>query len=487
MNTKPTSKRLKNEKTSAAQSDSSFLVRIDSGLVRGHLHKGTEPTPEFMGIPYAATTGGENRYRAPQPRKPWGDEVWVADTPGPDCINNEQGDGIFGGVIAEPRKTGEMVGDTYHQAEDSLFMNIWTPALDKEKRPVMVWIHGGGLRTDSSNRPCYVGNHLAHRGNVVVVAINYRLGGVGMMTHPALRDPESGYMGNWNLLDMLFALQWIQRNIHAFGGNKNNVTIFGESGGSVGVNDLAIIDKKIRGNLFHRVIGQSGDPILSPLEQHIQVAEKSFEFFGCKPENALVHIRQLSLEKFKKVADGWSSQRLFPTSDGKLIPSKSVYEAIRAGETEGLDWIIGANGPGWDVGTEASWRSLLEHSKKGGRAYRYYLPDSPGVRGNHGTDIPLVFGTYEDNLGTLTERQGDRGGLVSRDNPNVPKLSARMIKSWTNFAWTGDPSFEDEELGKVRWETYKEDSLQTIVWDDKPHLERREPVTDANVRARPQR
>ena len=140
MNTKPTSKRLKNEKTSAAQSDSSFLVRIDSGLVRGHLHKGTEPTPEFMGIPYAATTGGENRYRAPQPGKPWGDEVWVADTPGPDCINNEQGDGIFGGVIAEPRKTGEMVGDTYHQAEDSLFMNIWTPALDKEKRPVMARI-----------------------------------------------------------------------------------------------------------------------------------------------------------------------------------------------------------------------------------------------------------------------------------------------------------------------------------------------------------
>jgi para-nitrobenzyl esterase len=471
----------------AAAADGTCIVRIDSGLVQGHLHRGPEPTLEFKGIPYAATTGGANRFRPPQPRAPWGDRIWVADRMGPDCLNPQQGDGIFGGVIDEPRYMGETIGPGSRQAEDSLFLSIWTPAADGARRPVMLWVHGGGLRVDSSNRPPYVGNHLAYRGNVVVVTLNYRLGGVGMLAHRALRSADTGHFANWNIQDWLCALRWIQRNITQFGGSPGNVTVFGESGGSVGVNNLALIDHEIRDGLFHRVIGQSGDPVQSTLEQHERAAERLFEKLGCSPETALESLREADLATFKSVTDEWSRAGLWPVTDGLLLRHAGAAAAIEAGETEGLDWMIGSNGPGWDVGTALSWQTLLEHSRRGGRAYRYYLPSSPGVEGVHGADIPLVFGTYEDKLGVLTESSERGKGLVSRDHPAAPRLSARMIRAWSHFAWTGDPSFEDEELGRVRWPVYRDDSFETMIWDDKPHVDRREPVTDITSRPRRRR
>ena len=121
------------------------------------------------------------------------------------------------------------------------------------------------------------------------------------------------------------------------------------------------------------------------------------------------------------------------------------------GETKGIDWIIGSNGPGWDVGTKLSWDTLAQHNKaRAGRAYRYYLPNSQGIRGVHGAEMPLMFGTYADNLGVLTKRPDSPNsrGLVDGSDPAVALISKRMIKSWANFCHTGDPSFKDEALGE---------------------------------------
>jgi carboxylesterase type B len=443
---------------SIPQPDDPLLVRIDDGLVRGHEHAGPEPTLEFLGIPYAATTGGENRFRPPQRREPWGDEELVADRTGPDCLAIMIGDGIFGGLISDPPR--EPFIEPGHKSEDCLYLNIWTPAKEG-KHPVMMWIHGGGLRIDSANRPPYVGNHLATRGDVVVVTLNYRLHTAGQLAHPVFTDPDTGLYGNWNVQDWLFAAEWVQRNISYFGGDPGNVTYFGESGGSAGANTLALVDKSKRQGLYHRIIAQSGDPRFTPLGVHETEAEEFFAALGCTVENAKECVRAASITDFRDAMEVHSASA---APDNILLKFATPIEAAMAGASAGLDIIGGENGPG-DGSTTVHWTILATHNAvESGRAYRYNLPASPGVQEAHGSDISLVFGTYEDDLGNLNQ-------LAQRSNPNVPRLSERMIKSWTNFAWTGDPSFDDAELGKVEWPTYDADTgYQTMSWDESPNV-----------------
>jgi para-nitrobenzyl esterase len=149
------------------------------------------------------------------------------------------------------------------QAEDCLTLNVWTPGTDGA-RPVMVWIHGGGFVAGSGASALYRGRALAARGDVVVVTINYRLGILGFLAHPGLADPDAGgAAGNWGLLDQVAALSWVHDNIPAFGGDPNNVTIFGESAGGMSVADLLAVPGA-RG-LFHRAIAQSGPPNAVPM------------------------------------------------------------------------------------------------------------------------------------------------------------------------------------------------------------------------------
>lgn len=448
---------------SIPQPDDPMLVRIDDGLVRGHMHTGPEPTLEFLGIPYAASTGGQNRFRPPQRREPWGDTELVADRTGPDCLAIMVGDGIFGGLISDPPRDPFI--EPGHKSEDCLYLNVWTPA-KQGKRPVMVWIHGGGLRIDSSNRPPYVGNHMASRGDVVIVTLNYRLHAAGMLAHPVFTDPETGLFGNWNIQDWLFAAQWVQRNIAYFGGDPGNVTFFGESGGSAGANNLALVDKSKRQGLYHRIIGQSGDPVFTSREVHKTEAEEFFAELGCTVDNAPQCVRDASIEAFR---DAMSVHSAMAVPDDILIKFATPLEAVMAGASEGLDIMGGENGPG-DISSSVHWRMLASHNAvESGRGYRYNLPASPGVMAAHGSDISLVFGTYEDDLGSLNN-------LAQRSNPNVPALSARMVESWTNFARTGDPSFEDDELGKVEWPVYDEATdYQAMIWDEAPNVMRLSP------------
>ena len=432
--------------------EAKHLVQLDSGVVQGHVHAGPEPSLEFLGIPYGADTGGENRFRGPQAVPPW-EGVYMADQVGPDCVANRPDS-------PDGRITPAREPNINNQSEDCLYLNLWTPALDDGKRPVLVWLHGGGLRFGTYNKIGFTGNHLAARHNLVVTAINYRLGAAGMMTHPALVDEDTGYIGNWNIQDWLAMARWVKQNIAAFGGDPDNIIFFGESGGSVGVNDLAMVNPEIRAGLVHKVIGQSGDPSISTMARHTEEAEEFFRNVGCGDINepgSLACVRNLSQEEFHA---GFAEFSAWPAHDGKLIRYADPVAAANAGETIGIDIVTGENGPR-DVATEVSWNFLMAHNAQGsGRGYRYYMTDSSGVTARHVAEIRLVWGTWEDGY-----------SFGDNSDPNVKFLSNHWMQSWANFAHSGDPSFESETLGNIDWPIFEAGDHQTMIWGAPPRVE----------------
>jgi para-nitrobenzyl esterase len=218
----------------ALASDLDNVVKIDSGYVLG---SGTE-VRVYKGIPFAAPPVGELRWRAPQPVKPWDDSIRVSKTFSLSCPQPP---------VAIPR---ERIG------EDCLSINVWTPARSATARlPVLVSIFGGGFVAGSSALTLYDGERLA-REDVIVVSFNYRVGIGGFLAHPELsKESPQGISGNYALLDMVAALQWVQRNIAAFGGDAGNVTIWGESAGGTAVGLLLVVPQAQ--GLFHKAIMNS--------------------------------------------------------------------------------------------------------------------------------------------------------------------------------------------------------------------------------------
>lgn len=213
---------------------------VAQGRVRGVAGEGVAA---FQNLPYAAPPTGALRWRAPQPAAPW-DGVRSADRPGAICV--------------QPPSNGDPGVGPLPMSEDCLTLNVWRPTLDAaEPLPVMVWVHGGGFNNGSGTAALYDGAALARRG-VVVVTVNYRLGRLGFFDHPALaaERAETEAAGNYGLMDLIAALEWVRDNIGAFGGDAGNVTVFGNSAGGAAVTRL-MIAPPARG-LFHRAVVQSG-------------------------------------------------------------------------------------------------------------------------------------------------------------------------------------------------------------------------------------
>jgi para-nitrobenzyl esterase len=220
--------------------------------------RGTEETgiKVFKGIPYAAATGGLNRFRPPKPAPAWPD-VRDALAYGPMCPQLPAEHASF---------TASWTYDTA-ASEDCLTLNLWTPALrDQRRRPVMVWLHGGGFSSLSGSRNVFDGTRLCQRGDVVVVTVNHRLNVFGFLYLSHLGGAEYAESGNAGMLDIVAALHWVHDNIAAFGGDPGNVTIFGQSGGGAKVSTLMAMPQA-RG-LFHKAIVQSGSMLdaLTPEE-----------------------------------------------------------------------------------------------------------------------------------------------------------------------------------------------------------------------------
>jgi para-nitrobenzyl esterase len=322
------------------------IVQTSFGLLRGTKEGDIDI---FKGIPYAAPPVGAFRWRPPQPAKAW-EGVRDASQFGANCA--QAGWTRKAGAIAEG------------SSEDCLYLNIWRPTEAKpgNKLPVMVWIHGGAFVFGSGSQPDFSGTHFAKQG-VILITFNYRLGRLGFFAFPALNNEHPNEpKGNFGYMDQIAALQWVQQNISAFGGDPNNVTIFGESAGGVSVHSLLTIPAAKR--FFHKAILQSSggrDGILTgrPLNK-----DNSDKFYPISAEStginfarrhkiegtdaaALEKLRALSVEEIVDGGaenDGDGGARIYsgPILDGKLVV-ETFQTAYSAGRVPKIPIIIGSN------------------------------------------------------------------------------------------------------------------------------------------------
>lgn len=265
------------------------IIQTANGKVEGYVK---ENLRIFKGIPFAAPPVDEFRWKTPQPTKNWTgvkkctefSASPIQNKPEPFMCWSEE-------FIAKPEPLNE----------DCLYLNVWTSSKNKEKHPVLVWIYGGGLNSGSANCDIYDGEEMAKKG-VVFVSINYRVGVLGFMAHPEL-SKESGYnsSGNYGFLDQIAALKWVQKNIAAFGGDPNNVTIAGQSAGAFSVN--AMIASPLAKSLFHKAIPQSGGLLSTRFSQNLAESEqqglKFMEKVNC---TSIAELRKNRPMRFKKQA-----------------------------------------------------------------------------------------------------------------------------------------------------------------------------------------
>jgi len=471
-------------------------VTVDSGKLSGLAID--DNLTVFRGVPYAAPPVGDLRWKPPQPLEPW-DGVRECDRFGSPAIqfNNPE------------------IG-----SEDCLFLNIWTTAkTNTEKRPVMVWIHGGGLAFGRSDLEIYDGQHFARRG-AVLVSINYRLGAFGFLSHPALSaESEQGVSGNYGLLDQIAALKWVQRNIAAFGGDPDNVTVFGQSAGATSI--YLMTASPLADGLFHRTILQSpwldrnvfrhlSEEVLEVPSAHSENTKRVAAIVGDKPD-VLAELRKMPAKEVSSklgfeqrvVIDGWllpdfpqkiyanGNQNQVATIAGtnrdegtlfapnKMKVSIEKYERTIRNEfgdqspavfdLHGVEQGSGVRktmiefaGDFWFVHpTRVYSRSM---ASQGNDTWLYqFRRKSPGrahLGSAHGSEIPFVFNTLN---------------FASMIGANK-RVSESMIGYWVRFATTGDPNAQADDLDSDL------DSEVTVVWPKYTEAEDIHLVIDATIK-----
>lgn len=454
-------------------------VVVDGGAIAGVR---TGDVVAYAGVPFAAPPVGALRWRAPQPVVPW-PGVAIAERPGPICMQR--------GFYPDDAPPEPM-------SEDCLTLQLWVPTSADTPLPVMVWIHGGGLSNGSGSTPLYAGDVLA-RERVIVVTINYRLGALGFLAHPELsRESAGGWSGNYGLLDQIAALQWVQRNIAAFGGDPSRVTVFGQSSGAISIS--ALTTSPLAQGLFARAIAHSGG-LFEPLELAPQHGLAGAEALG---DDLAARLGATSLAALRALpADAIVDEAFTPTIviDGHVL-RESPFDAYAAGRAHGIDLLVGYNagegydflpagpvtagnltarlredfppvlvsllGPatpatdddalaayvalqgqlrfGWDM---LAWARL--HAAAGrGHSFVYHFaavpPGEPGAR--HGAEMAYVFGHPGP-----TWSEADRA------------LARAIVAAWTRFAATGDPN----GAALPRWPEFSLDDERALLLGDEIH------------------
>ena len=300
-------------------------VATVSGKVRG-VYEGPTDTCSWRGIPYAAAPVGALRWKAPQPALAWS-EVRDGSKWGDRCM---QGSGFMAGGGAPGAG----------MSEDCLNLNIWRPQ-GPGPYPVMIWIHGGGYYVGAGNDPQYWGDRLAKAGNLIVVTINYRLGLLGFMAHPGLREEDANHTtGGYGALDQVSALKWVHDNIESFGGDPNNITIFGQSAGGASV--CSMVATPLAKGLFQRAIMQSGLCELSQdLKDSYQITQTAMKTLGCGPDD-LQCMRKLPAKKIADKAGGSLLKGFIymPSHDGYVL-SNTPLKMIESGNYNKVSFMAG--------------------------------------------------------------------------------------------------------------------------------------------------
>ncbi len=453
----------------AAAAFGADVVKVEQGQLSGGT--GSDASVRvYKGVPFAAPPVGDLRWKAPKAPSAW-QGVRAATEFSPLCQQ-----------LPYPQ------GSLYFQApqpmsEDCLYLNVWTAAKSaREKRPVMVWIHGGALTRGTGSMTTYDGEALAKKG-VVLVTINYRLNSFGFFAHPDLtKESDRNSSGNYGILDQVASLDWVKRNIAAFGGDPENVTIFGESAGSWSVNLL--VATPLAKGLFQRAIGESG----GQFGKMPKLAEAELQGMRMAAKSTLAELRAKPAEDVLKMGGNNAGANV----DGYLLPT-DVYSIFAAEKQNDVPVLIGSNA---DEGTalfpwspngtadsfgqllkamfrdkspeamklypastmdeakashDAMWRdqvfgwqmrtwARLQTQTGKSKAYMYYfsrVPPGPGAKfgAYHAAEIPYAFGT----LNKENTQDADRA------------LSSTMMNYWVNFAKTGDPNGK----GVPKWPVFQ--------------------------------
>ncbi len=442
----------------------------------------------FLGVPYAAPPVGDLRWKAPQPAAKW---------------KGTREATSFGSRCMQPTIYKDMIFRDPGISEDCLTLNIWTPAKDKHaKLPVMVWIYGGGYIAGTTSEPRQDGENLAKNG-VIVVSMNYRLGVFGFFVdHELVAENEHHAAGNYGLMDQAAAIAWVNKNIAAFGGDPQNITIFGESAGSFSVS--AQMASPLSKDLIAKAIGESGGAFPGSRLGFPTLEESSTrgDAFAARnfPGSNLAALRAVSAEKLLAVTNDPDDDapRFAPDVDGYFLP-KSVPDIYAAGEQAKVPLLAGWNkdegGPLDPSMTIDSLKALAEKDY-GDRAPEFLKayaastdPEAQRVAADYAGDRFLVFSTWEwleaqvktgsapvfrykfernspgdpnhpieagafhsDDIEYVFGNLDSRKGAAFK--PEDYKLSKLMQTYWTNFAKSGNPDGQPPTPEIPNWPRY---------------------------------
>ena len=488
-------------------SDTNAIAETESGTVAGYQENGVYI---YKGIPYAKA----ERFMPPQPVAKW-EGIRSSRAYGPTCPQGKRA-GWYHDESAFAFDWNDGFPD-----EDCLRVNIWTPGLkDGKKRPVMVWLHGGGYAAGSGQElPSYDGSNLAKNGDVVVVTLNHRLNALGFLDLSAFGD-KYAKSGNAGLLDLVAALQWVNKNIASFGGDAQNVTIFGQSGGGGKVSTL-LATPSAKG-LFHKAIIQSGS-MLRTMEATYsrRIGTAVVEELGLKPSQLdqlqtipyekLLAAGETAIKKVKEQAEkegissfifGWA-----PTVDGDVLPAQP-FDPQAPAQSKDIPVMIGTTLHEFTMSTYVpAYRTITKEKaveilkQKYGektndflaafeKAYPYYEPKDlldvdvifrPGAveqarlkAAQQGAPVYMYLFTWESPVmnGSLrsthcmeipfvfdnvTRHASMTGGIGK-----APILAQKMSSAWINFARTGNPNHES----LPQWDPYTAQKGATMCFDN---------------------
>jgi len=464
-------------------------VKVDGGLLQGVAEDGLTV---YKGIPFAAPPIGDLRWKAPQPAAKWAG-VRMADKFAPGAIQG--------------------INPPSGKSEDCLYLNVWSPAKSsKEKIPVLVWIYGGGFGFGYTSDPMYSGEKLAKKG-VVLVSIAYRVGQLGFLAHPALSAENPHHVsGNYGLLDMIAGLEWVKKNIEAFGGDPNKVTIFGESAGGIAVSMLCA--SPLAKGLFQGAISESGGSFgparltTYPGEnlKYLKDAEKSGERYADSARvSSIAALRKIDADKLPAgrglgmswpIIDGYvipdDQHNLYETGKYNDVPilvgynsdegasfsppktSEDYIAAVHKRYGKFADALIQAYPAGSstvpktarDLSRDAafgwqtwSWATLQANTGKS-KVFYYYFdqhPDYPdtskrfGYGSPHGQEVAYVFQHLNATDPQITKTDFD--------------ISDAMSTYWTNFAKFSDPNGN----GMPAWPAFNNTKPVVMYFGQTPH------------------
>jgi para-nitrobenzyl esterase len=462
------------------------VVETPSGRLEGREQDGIR---RFLGIPFAKAPVGARRFAAPEPTEPW---AGVRDAT------------AFGASAPQAPMQLPLPGmDVGRMDEDCLHLNVYAPAGGAPRKPVLVWIHGGGFVIGSGSQSVYDGSRLARRGDVVVVTVNYRLGALGFLQLADLCPGLPGAVANPGMRDQVAALEWVRRHVEAFGGDPGNVTIFGESAGGMSV--ATLLGMPAARGLFQKAIPQSGAAHhFHTRESATRAATAFLEALGIAPAEAPRALREMPA---RKLVEGQNQTVLKLGNTLGLLPFQPVVDAdslprpalqpLREGERAGVALLTGTTRDEWKLFTVMDpTASALDEDKLLDRLGRD-VPEvdavelvatyraARGARGASTAPLELFSAVQTDRTFRipavrLAEAQAQReprtfmyrvdwespmlggflgachavelpfvfgtfdlpgGDAFAGKGPEVEALSARMMDAWLGFARSGDPGF----------------------------------------------